>query len=153
MNVIVFGATGTVGRLAVQELLAAGHAVTAFARTPDRLQITHPALRRHAGDAMQAADVAAAMPGGRRAPIGPNFSSVVWSRPTSAAAPPTRSTPLLSSSRAQTYRPASVERGRPSTATRAPPATVRAGSAERRTATTGGQRRMPAARTKYAALS
>jgi len=63
MNVIVFGATGTVGRLAVQELLAAGHAVTAFARSPERLEIDHPALSRHAGDALQAADVAAAMPG------------------------------------------------------------------------------------------
>jgi len=63
MNVIVFGATGTIGRLAVQELLAAGHTVTAFARNPDRLQIAHPALRRNAGDALQAADVDAAMPG------------------------------------------------------------------------------------------
>ena len=63
MNVIVFGATGTVGRLAVEQLLGAGHSVTAFARHPERLAIDHPALARVAGDALSAADVAAAMPG------------------------------------------------------------------------------------------
>jgi uncharacterized protein YbjT (DUF2867 family) len=63
MNVIVFGATGTVGRLAVEQLLRAGHSVTAFARHPERLATDHPALRRVAGDALSASDVAAAMPG------------------------------------------------------------------------------------------
>jgi uncharacterized protein YbjT (DUF2867 family) len=63
MNVIVFGATGAVGRLAVENLLAAGHSVTAFARHPERLATEHPALARVAGDALRAADVAAAMPG------------------------------------------------------------------------------------------
>lgn len=63
MNVIVFGATGTVGRLAVEQLLAVGHSVTAFARHPERLAIEHPNLRRAAGDALNAADVAAAVPG------------------------------------------------------------------------------------------
>ena len=33
MKVIVFGATGSVGRLAVERLLADGHEVTAFAPT------------------------------------------------------------------------------------------------------------------------
>jgi uncharacterized protein YbjT (DUF2867 family) len=63
MNVIVFGATGTVGRLAVEKLLSAGHSVTAFARHPERLVADHPALRRLPGDALDAAEVAAAMPG------------------------------------------------------------------------------------------
>ncbi|MGP1358133.1 NAD(P)-dependent oxidoreductase [Roseicyclus sp.] len=63
MNVIVFGATGSVGRLAVAELLAAGNTVTAFARHPERLGQDHPELRLHAGDALVPADVAAAMPG------------------------------------------------------------------------------------------
>lgn len=63
MNVIVFGATGTVGRLAVTELLKAGHSVTAFARTPEKLGMTDPNLRLVAGDAMQLADVSAAMKG------------------------------------------------------------------------------------------
>ena len=63
MNVIVFGATGTVGRLAVSELLAAGHAVTAFARHPEKLELDHPQLSLHAGDALNAADVSAAVKG------------------------------------------------------------------------------------------
>ncbi|WP_238367364.1 NAD(P)-dependent oxidoreductase [Mesobacterium pallidum] len=63
MNVIVFGATGTVGRLATERLLANGHTVTAFARRPERLDIDHPQLRRVAGDATDLAAVTAAMKG------------------------------------------------------------------------------------------
>ncbi len=63
MNVIVFGATGTVGKLAVSELLAAGHAVTAFARHPEKLGLDHPQLRCHGGDALDARDVASAVKG------------------------------------------------------------------------------------------
>ena len=46
MKVIVFGATGGVGRLAVKSLLADGHEVTAFARRPQALEISHPRLNR-----------------------------------------------------------------------------------------------------------
>ena len=63
MKVIVFGATGRVGHLAVEELLNAGHEVTAFARKPDALALDNPALTRVAGDAMDAADVHAAIAG------------------------------------------------------------------------------------------
>ena len=52
MKVIVFGATGSVGRLAVERMLNDGHRVTAFARSPKTLQIGHPALTLWAGDAM-----------------------------------------------------------------------------------------------------
>ena len=52
MRVIVFGATGSVGRLAVESLLADGHEVTAFARRPDALEISHYGLSRLAGDAL-----------------------------------------------------------------------------------------------------
>ncbi len=62
-NIIVFGATGTIGRVAVAELLEQGHTVTAFARSPDRLNLNHPNLRLHAGDAMDAGAVQAAMAG------------------------------------------------------------------------------------------
>lgn len=62
-SVIVFGATGSVGRLAVSRLLEAGHIVTAFARTPERLKLDHPNLRLHAGDALDAAAVRAALAG------------------------------------------------------------------------------------------
>ena len=37
MRVIVFGATGSIGHLTVQELLKEGHEVTAFARNPQKL--------------------------------------------------------------------------------------------------------------------
>jgi uncharacterized protein YbjT (DUF2867 family) len=63
MNVIVFGATGTVGRLAVAELLDAGHAVTAFARHPEKLGIDDEGLTLHPGDAHAPEDVAAAVKG------------------------------------------------------------------------------------------
>ncbi len=61
MNVIVFGATGSVGRLATAQMLDQGHRVTAFARRPERLDIDHSELRRVAGDAEDAAAVAAAI--------------------------------------------------------------------------------------------
>lgn len=63
MNVIVFGATGTVGRLAVEDLLKAGHTVTAFARAPRKLNLSDPKLRLVAGDAMTLSDVTDAVAG------------------------------------------------------------------------------------------
>lgn len=63
MKVIIFGATGTIGRLVVEQALAAGHQVTAFARNPQNLDLQHQSLTRHAGDASNAADVADAIKG------------------------------------------------------------------------------------------
>ncbi len=63
MKVIVVGATGTVGRLAVREMLNDGHDVTAFARTPEKLAISHENLTHFAGDAMSEDVVAAAIKG------------------------------------------------------------------------------------------
>jgi putative NADH-flavin reductase len=63
MKVIVFGATGTVGRLAVEDLLKAGHTVTAFARSPRKLNLSDPKLRLVAGDAMTLSDVTDAVAG------------------------------------------------------------------------------------------
>lgn len=63
MKVIVFGATGSVGRLATERLLRDGHRVTAFARTPERLDLQNDRLRRVAGDASDADTVAAAIEG------------------------------------------------------------------------------------------
>lgn len=62
-NIVVFGATGTVGRLAVADLLEQGHTVTAFARAPEKLNLSHPNLRLRSGDAMDAGAVHAAMAG------------------------------------------------------------------------------------------
>ena len=63
MKVIVFGATGTVGRLAVENLLKAGHTVTAFARSPQNLNLNDPKLSLVAGDAMMLSDVTDAVAG------------------------------------------------------------------------------------------
>ena len=61
MKVIVLGATGTVGKLAVERMLKDGHEVTAFARHPERLDIHNPHLSLAAGDAFSEADVAGAI--------------------------------------------------------------------------------------------
>jgi len=52
MNIIIFGATGTVGSLLVKKALSQGHSVTAFARRPSALTSTHAALTRHSGDVL-----------------------------------------------------------------------------------------------------
>lgn len=61
MRIVVFGATGSVGKLAVEALLKDGHEVVAFARRPDRLGLDHPGLTLHRGDAARFADVAPAL--------------------------------------------------------------------------------------------
>lgn len=63
MKVIVFGATGTVGRLTVKNLLAAGHTVTAFARSPQNLNLSNPKLLLNAGDAIELSVVTDAVAG------------------------------------------------------------------------------------------
>ncbi|MBZ9656824.1 NAD(P)-dependent oxidoreductase [Phyllobacterium lublinensis] len=63
MKVIVFGATGSTGRLVVESALSAGHLVTAFVREPNRMSLTHPHLRIVKGDAMDFGTVAPAIPG------------------------------------------------------------------------------------------
>ena len=63
MKVIVFGATGSVGRLAVEQLLTEGHEVTAFARRIDALGIEHEQLRLFKGNAMRIESVVEAMEG------------------------------------------------------------------------------------------
>jgi putative NADH-flavin reductase len=45
----VFGATGRMGHLLIRQALDAGHAVTAYARNPERLDIAHPSLSVLAG--------------------------------------------------------------------------------------------------------
>lgn len=60
MHIAVFGATGRTGRLIVQGALNQGHPVTAFVRSPDKLDPAvrdHPALRVVEGDVRDAAAV------------------------------------------------------------------------------------------------
>lgn len=63
MKTIVFGASGTIGKLAVQQMLKDGHEVTAFARNPQKLAINDPNLTYVAGDALSASSVADAVKG------------------------------------------------------------------------------------------
>lgn len=63
MRVIVFGATGTIGRHLCRRALFDGHTVTAFARRPEALDIRHKNLRLHAGNALNPDDVHAAVDG------------------------------------------------------------------------------------------
>jgi putative NADH-flavin reductase len=50
MNVLVFRASGGVGRELVKQALAQGHCVTAFVRDPARLDSKHANLRIVQGD-------------------------------------------------------------------------------------------------------
>ena len=52
MKLIIFGATGTIGRHLVDQALSQGHRVTAFARKPLAHDLDHRDLTRHAGDVL-----------------------------------------------------------------------------------------------------
>ena len=62
MRLLIFGASGPLGRAITQAALEAGHQVTAFVRTPGRLG-SQPGPREVAGDVLDASSVAAAVPG------------------------------------------------------------------------------------------
>ena len=50
MKILIVGASQGTGALAVMEALSRGHEVSAFARTPSKLQVQHPKLMLLAGD-------------------------------------------------------------------------------------------------------
>lgn len=63
MKVLIFGATGTIGRELVRQALDQGYAVTAFARTPAKVELNHPHLTVVQGDVLDPGSVAQAVPG------------------------------------------------------------------------------------------
>lgn len=63
MRLLVFGSTGGTGRELVSQALEQGHEVTAFARDPARLGVTHPKLRAAQGDVLDHGSVGRAVPG------------------------------------------------------------------------------------------
>jgi putative NADH-flavin reductase len=63
VKILVVGASQGTGALVVNEALARGHAVTAFARHPERLAVEAPGLRKVSGDFHDAASVRAAVAG------------------------------------------------------------------------------------------
>ena len=63
MKLAILGATGSTGKLLVQQALGAGHHVVAFARTPSKLGIEHEHLDMVQGDVQDAEQVANAIAG------------------------------------------------------------------------------------------
>lgn len=63
MKIIVFGATGGVGQFVVKQAIENGFEVTAFVRTPAKLEVTHENLTVVKGDAFNPEEVAAAIAG------------------------------------------------------------------------------------------
>ena len=63
MNLLILGATGGTGRALVEQALAAGHVVTAFARDPSKVRTKHQNLRVAKGDILDPASVEAAIHG------------------------------------------------------------------------------------------
>ncbi len=63
MKILVLGASQGTGALCVKSALAKGHSVTAFSRTPSKLDVTHDALTKLAGDFHDAGSVRGAVAG------------------------------------------------------------------------------------------
>jgi len=63
MKLLIFGATGGIGRQLLEQALEQGHTVTAFARNPAKLDIKHDKLTAVQGDVMDFASVERAMQG------------------------------------------------------------------------------------------
>ena len=63
MKIVVFGASRGLGLKVVEQALHAGHAVTAFVRTPSTFMLQHPNLTVFQGDSMDAAVVEKAIAG------------------------------------------------------------------------------------------
>jgi putative NADH-flavin reductase len=63
MKLLVFGSTGSIGRQLVEQALAQGHAVTAFARNPAKLDLKHAQLKLVQGDVLDYAAVERAVQG------------------------------------------------------------------------------------------
>lgn len=62
MKVLIFGATGTIGRELVKQALELGYAVTAFVRNPAKVELKHANLTVAQGDVLDPASVERAIP-------------------------------------------------------------------------------------------
>lgn len=63
MKIIVFGATGTVGRHLITQSLDEGHSVTAFSRNIQRLAINHNKLAKVQGNVLKTSEIENAITG------------------------------------------------------------------------------------------
>jgi uncharacterized protein YbjT (DUF2867 family) len=62
-TILIIGASGGIGRETVRLALDAGHRVRAMARNTDKIEITHPLLDLHSGDATDPEAVRTALDG------------------------------------------------------------------------------------------
>ena len=62
-TIVVYGASGNIGGLIVDEALERGHAVTGVSRSPDRLTVDHPNFTAVQGDVTDAESFAAVTSG------------------------------------------------------------------------------------------
>lgn len=63
MRILIFGSTGSIGKLLVQQALEKNYHVTAFARNPMAISIRHPNLSVIQGDVIDQPSVQRATPG------------------------------------------------------------------------------------------
>ncbi|MEM7799435.1 MAG: NAD(P)-binding oxidoreductase [Chloroflexota bacterium] len=63
MNIIVFGASGRIGQLAIKQGLDKGHTITGFVRSPEKMTVDHPNLTLIQGDALDQDAAVAAIAG------------------------------------------------------------------------------------------
>ncbi|SOC44249.1 NAD(P)-dependent oxidoreductase [Ureibacillus acetophenoni] len=63
MNILIFGATGRVGSQIVNYALQDGHKVTAFVRTPEKIQTNNENLSVFQGNVLNKEDISGAMQG------------------------------------------------------------------------------------------
>ena len=63
MKLLIFGATGSIGRHVVKQALEQGHTVTAFTRDAAKVDIKHDNLQVAEGDVLDAAAVEKVVPG------------------------------------------------------------------------------------------
>ncbi len=63
MKLLIFGSTGSIGRLLIKQALEQGHTVTAFTRDATKVDIKHNNLQVTRGDVMDPASVERAIQG------------------------------------------------------------------------------------------
>jgi putative NADH-flavin reductase len=63
MKIVIFGSTGVTGSELLKRALQAGHEVTAFARSPEKVGVKHETLRTVQGDVLDSASVERAVQG------------------------------------------------------------------------------------------
>ena len=62
-NLLIIGASRGIGRQAVEQALASGHIVRAFARSADSIDLDDPGLEKRKGDALEPNDLVQALDG------------------------------------------------------------------------------------------